>query len=125
MTPSIIVQGIYAAATVRDLEAALAWYERFMGGPADDHPLPDMVQWRNMGAAGLELWRDDARAGNAVMTIVVPNLTAEKKRLAAEGISPATESSGDFGAAATFFDQENNRIIWRSRRKADRSASSR
>ena len=111
MTLTINVQGIYAAATVRDLEAALAWYQRFIGRPADDHPLPHMAQWRNMGAAGLQLWRDAERAGNAVMTIVVSDLSAEITRLAAERILPATEARGDFGAVANFFDQENNRII--------------
>jgi len=111
MTTSITVQGIYAAAAVRDLESALEWYAKLMGRPADDHPLPHMAQWRNMGTAGLQLWRDDERAGSAIMTIVVPDLAAEKERLAAHGISPATEASGAFGTVANFFDRENNRII--------------
>ena len=63
------------------------------------------------GAAGLQLRLDDERAGNAVMTIVVSDLAAEKERLAAEGILPATEASGDFGAVANVFDQENHQII--------------
>lgn len=64
-----------------------------------------------MGTAGLQLWHDGKRAGNSVMTIVVPDLAAEKARLASVGILPASEAHGDFGAVANSFDQENNRII--------------
>ncbi|MBO9198391.1 VOC family protein [Rhizobium sp. 16-449-1b] len=112
MASPMNVQGIYATAVVSDLEAALVWYQRFIGRPADDRPLPDMAQWRNMSATGgLQLWCDDARAGNAVMTIVVPDLDAEKERLSAHGILPETEARGAFGAVANFFDEENNRIV--------------
>ncbi len=71
---AITVQGIYATAMVRDFDAALSWYEAFMGRAADDQPFPGMAQWRNMGAAGLQLWQDDERAGQSRMTVVVPNL---------------------------------------------------
>ncbi|MBB6487790.1 VOC family protein [Rhizobium lusitanum] len=45
------------------------------------------------------------------MTIVVTDLAAEKERLSAEGILPETEARGSFGAVASFFDEENNRIV--------------
>lgn len=120
MERTINVQGIYAAATVRDLQAALRWYQRFIGRPADDHPLPQMAQWRNMGAAGgFQLWCDQERAGTSVMTIVVPDLAAEKERLSAKGIFPETEAHGAFGAVASFFDEERNRIVLAEPPKAD------
>lgn len=107
---TITVQGVYASAVVADLETGLAWYTRLMGRPADDRPLPDMAQWRNMGAAGLQVWHDPAKAGNSVMTIVVPDMAAEKARLAAAGLTLVNEASGDFGAIAQLFDPDGNRI---------------
>lgn len=107
---AITVQGVYASAVVTDLEASLAWYTRFMGRPADDRPLPDMAQWRNMGAAGLQLWHDPAHAGHSVMTVVVPSLAVEKARLVAAGLVLLNEANGDFGGIAQLFDPDGNRI---------------
>ena len=78
MTETIKIQSVYTVAIVRDFDAGVAWYSKFMGRPADDLPFPGMAQWRNMGAAGLQLWQDEDRAGHSIMTIVVPNLAKEK-----------------------------------------------
>jgi len=109
-TNAMTVQGIYASATVSNFDAALVWYEALMGRPADDQPIPGMAQWRNMGAAGLQLWRDDARAGKGLITIVVPNLAAERSRLSGLGLQLINEAKGSFGAVAQIFDAEGNRI---------------
>ncbi|SFV28863.1 hypothetical protein SAMN05216456_0617 [Devosia crocina] len=110
MSRTVDVQGIYAAAVVKDFEAALAWYAALMGRKADDLPIPGMAQWRNMGAAGLQVWQDEQRAGRSIMTIVVKDLQQEKQRLAEVGIRMENEFSGDFGAVAQVFDPEGNRI---------------
>jgi len=104
------VQGIYACATVSDFDEALVWYEKFMGRPADDQPIPGMAQWRNMGAAGLQVWRDAERAGQGIMTIVTPVLEVENARLASLGLQLVNKIEGKFGAVAQIFDAEGNRI---------------
>ena len=109
-TNAMPVQGIYASATVSNFDAALTWYEAFMGRPADDQPIPGMAQWRNMGAAGLQLWRDGERAGKGVITIVVPSLAAERARLATIGMKLVDEHTGSFGGVGQVFDAEGNRI---------------
>jgi predicted enzyme related to lactoylglutathione lyase len=110
MTDTINIQGVYTVAIVKNFEAGIAWYETFMGRPADDLPFPGMAQWRNMGAAGLQLWQDDARAGHSIMTIVVPDLAKEKSRLSEAGMVLENEDSGVFGAVAQLFDPEGNQI---------------
>lgn len=107
---AITVQGVYASAVVADFEAAIAWYTRFMGRPVDDRPLPDMAQWRHMAGAGLQVWHDPKHAGHSIVTVVVPNLAAEKARLTAAGLTLENEASGDFGAIAQLFDPDGNRI---------------
>lgn len=107
---TITVQGIYAVAIVTDFDAAISWYAAFMGRPADDRPFPGMAQWRNMGAAGLQVWQDERRAGQSMMTIVVPDLEGEKQRLAPLGLKFENEARGDFGAVAQVFDLEGNQI---------------
>lgn len=107
---TMAVQGIFASSVVRDLDAALAWYEKLLGRPADDQPIPGMAQWRNMGAAGFQLWADETRAGKSITTIVVLDLAAEQARLATHEISLVNEAQGPFGAVAQVFDPEGNRI---------------
>jgi predicted enzyme related to lactoylglutathione lyase len=110
MTASITIQGVYACAIVKDFDAGLAWYTKFMGRPADDLPFPGMAQWRNMGAAGLQLWEDAERAGQAIMTVVVQDLGRETVRLGADGIVVQNEARGVFGAVGQVVDPEGNRI---------------
>ncbi len=61
-------------------------------------------------AGGLQLWRDEERAGKAVTTIVMTDPADEKEHLSTEGMLPETEACGSFGAVAGFFDEENNLI---------------
>ena len=109
-TTSMTVEGIFASATVSNFDEALVWYEKLMGRPADDQPIPGMAQWRKMGGAGLQIWKDDQRAGKGVMTIVVPILEVERNRLSHLGLQLVNAVEGDFGAVAQIFDAEGNRI---------------
>lgn len=104
------IQGAYAGMCVADLDIALVWYEKLIGRPAADKPIPGMVQWRNLGGAGLQLWQDDTNAGHSVMTIVTPDLDAEVTRLAALDIAAVNAASGPFGRIAQLFDPDGNRI---------------
>ncbi|NKK72912.1 VOC family protein [Rhizobium leguminosarum bv. viciae] len=107
---SITVQSIFASATVSNFEEALVWYEKLMGRPADDKPIPGMAQWRKMGGAGLQVWKDDERAGNGMITIVVRALEAECERLSRLGLQLVNKVEGDFGVVAQIFDADGNRI---------------
>ena len=107
---AMTIQGIYASATVSNFDEALVWYEKLMGRPADDKPIPGMAQWRKMDGAGLQLWQDDERAGKGVMTIVVPKLEQERARLAHLGLELINTVEGDFGVVSEIFDAEGNRI---------------
>ncbi|MBX5228667.1 VOC family protein [Rhizobium sp. NLR9b] len=109
-TTSITVQSIFASATVSNFDEALIWYEKLMGRPADSKPIAGMAQWRNMGGAGLQVWKDDKRAGNGIITIVVRELEVELERLSRQGLQLAKKIEGDFGLVAQIFDGEGNRI---------------
>lgn len=107
----ITVQGIYACARVRDFDAALTWYTTLMGRAPDDQPFPGMAQWRNMGAAGLQIWEEPEHAGHARMTIVVPDMAAELERLTAAGITMGDDIGGGFGVVRQVSDPEGNLVV--------------
>ena len=110
MTTKMAAQGIYGCATVSNFDEALVWYEKLMGRAADDKPIPGMAQWRNMGGAGVQVWKDEERAGKGIMTIVTPVLKVEEARLAGLGLKLLNKAEGNFGAVAQIFDAEGNRI---------------
>lgn len=110
MSSAITVQGIYACAAVRDFEAAVTWYSALLGRAPDDRPMPEMAQWRNMGAAGIQLWHEPDHAGHSRMTIVVPVMAGERQRIEAAGIALGPDITGDFGIVVQAIDRDGNRI---------------
>ncbi|KKB76740.1 hypothetical protein VW35_16590 [Devosia soli] len=104
------VQGVYAGMVVADLDRARAWYQKLIGRAVDDKPIPGMVQWRDIGGAGLQLWEDAQAAGKSMMTIVTPDLATEIERLAGQGIEAVNLASGSFGKVAQVFDPDGNRV---------------
>lgn len=110
MPDTITVQGVYACASVADFEGAVSWYSKFMGRGPDDRPMPVMAQWRNMGAAGLQLWHDPEHSAHSRMTIVVPTMSDERERLRSVGIELGEELAGNFGKVVQMIDPEGNRI---------------
>jgi hypothetical protein len=105
------IQGVYAVASVADLAGAEEWYTALLARPADDHPMPTLTQWRNIGTAGIQLMVDAEKAGGSVITLVTPDIEREKSRLADLGLDLGPISRGDFGAIAEIADRDVNRII--------------
>ncbi|MFC3713217.1 VOC family protein [Sphingoaurantiacus capsulatus] len=105
----LVLQGLFAVACVSDMAASEAWYEKLLGRPADDHPMPTLTQWR-WGPAGIQLVHDADRAGKSLMTIVVPEMSATRRALASRGIAFGDDMQGDFGIIAQIDDPDGNRI---------------
>ena len=107
---TITVQGLYACAAVRDFEGAIDWYSKLIGRAPDDRPMPEMVQWRNLAAAGIQLWHEPEHAGHGRMTIVVPVMAQERARIEAAGIALPPDLTGPFGVIVELTDPDGNRI---------------
>jgi predicted enzyme related to lactoylglutathione lyase len=101
--------GLFAVSPVQDLAAALDWYARLFGRPADDRPIPDLAQWY-LDGFGFQVMREPRRAGGGMATLVVPDIEAERACLATAGIEFGETVRGPFGAIAQLDDPEGNRI---------------
>ena len=101
--------GLFAVSPVQDLATALDWYARLFGRAADDRPIPDLAQWY-LDGFGFQVMREPQRAGRGMATLVVPDIEAERTRLAAVGIGLDEAVRGPFGAIVQFEDPEGNRI---------------
>ena len=104
------VTELFAGMPVTDLPAALAWYERLLGGAPAFYPNDDEAVWRVAGG-WVYVVRDAARAGNALVTLLVDDLDAEVAALAARGIRPGPiETIPGAVRTAKIEDPDGNRI---------------
>jgi catechol 2,3-dioxygenase-like lactoylglutathione lyase family enzyme len=108
----VSVTEFFAGVPVTDLAAALAWYERLFGGAPDFRPDADEAVWRIAGG-WVYVVRDPARAGNALLTLLVDDLEAHVAGIAARGLRAETVDTAP-GAVprARIEDADGNRITF-------------
>lgn len=105
---------VLAVIPVDGFDAALGWYERLLGRPADERPMDGLAQWRVAGDGGwLQLYEDAERAGQTQITLAVDDLDGHARDLADRGIAlaPADTASGMF-RISTVEDPAGNAITF-------------
>jgi hypothetical protein len=96
---------------VTRLEAAVAWWERLFGRPADIIVNSDEVMWRLSDSAWLYLVRDGRRAGRGLAALSVPDLDKALAEAAGRGIErPAVKPEGDAALKASLTDPDGNTV---------------
>ena len=101
--------GLYSVACVGEMARSTQWYAKLLGREPDDRPMDGLIQWRTP-AGGLQVWKDEERAGRSLLTLVVPDLGVARAELARAGLTLGPESRGDYGAVAQIDDPDGNRL---------------
>jgi catechol 2,3-dioxygenase-like lactoylglutathione lyase family enzyme len=101
----------FSGIPVANLDAALEWYERFMGRPPDMRPHEGEATWQLREGAWMYVVRDQERAGRGLLTLIVDDLDPALAELSERDIA-ADEIEGLAGGVrkATLLDPEGNRI---------------
>jgi predicted enzyme related to lactoylglutathione lyase len=110
---------VMAVVTVADFDAALAWYERFFGRPADHRPVEGLAEWQLTRGGVVQLAHDPDRAGHALLTLGVTDLDAEISRLAGQEIANTEVVDGVIARIASISDPEGNVITLEQADEAD------
>jgi len=105
------VDVLFAGVPVREFAPARAWYTTFFDREPDVVPHEHEVMWRCAESAWLYVVRDAARAGHAVVALMVADLDAAVADLARRGIEggPA-HPEGDGARKASFTDPDGNEV---------------
>ena len=106
------IRNVFAEVTVNDFEAALVWYERFFGRPAEARPMDNLANWQITDSAGLQVWRDVERSGKALVTFGVDDLDAHVVSMAKKDIVPSARTANEKVRTATFTDSWGNAITF-------------
>jgi predicted enzyme related to lactoylglutathione lyase len=105
------VDVLFAGVPVHEFAPACAWYTTFFDREPDVVPHEHEVMWRCAESAWLYVERDVARAGHAVVALMVADLDAAVADLARRGIEggPA-HPEGDGARKASFTDPDGNEV---------------
>ena len=103
---------LYAAIVVTDIDASKDFYAKVIGRLPDDTPMDTLVQWRGFSNAGIQLFKDGAKAGNSMMTIVVSDVDETALSLKKHGIELGKVQKGAFGKIAQLSDPDGNLIFF-------------
>jgi hypothetical protein len=83
------IEHVLAVVPVCDLERADAWYEALFGRPADNRPMPSLVEWQVTGGGWVQVTVDTDRAGSGLLNLAIDDLVATRDELATRGVDTA------------------------------------
>ena len=106
-----MIEAVFAGLPVADFDAAIDFYERFFGRPADLVPKEGDSAWQLAGSGWVYVVRDADRAGRGLLTILVDDLDEHVAALADRGIETGEiERIPDTLARTVVTDPEGNTI---------------
>jgi catechol 2,3-dioxygenase-like lactoylglutathione lyase family enzyme len=98
---------------VKDIDAAIIWYEGLIGRPPDIRPLEHVAAWQFPEGGWIEVFRDEERAGMSTVILAVVSLEFQLAELAKKGIPVSYHTpSEDIGEVAIIGDPDGNRIVF-------------
>ena len=106
------VDAVMAGIAVANFDAAVTWYERLLGRPADDRPMDGLAEWHFPETGVIQVIEDDDRAGSGLLTLSVDDLEAHVAGLEERGLTPSAidDKTSDKVLIATIADPEGNAI---------------
>ena len=65
---------VLAVVPVTDLARSRPWYESLFGRPADNNPMPNLVEWQVVPGGWVQVFIDAERAGSTLLNFAVDDL---------------------------------------------------
>jgi len=107
----LTINVLFAGVPVAELHAALAWYERLLGGPPDLVPNESERVWRLTDGGWVYVVEDSERAGRGLLTLIVDDLDVHLAELGGRGIDAGEiEAISETTRKAVIVDPDGNRI---------------
>jgi predicted enzyme related to lactoylglutathione lyase len=107
----LAINVLFAGVPVADLQPAIAWYERLLGGPPDMTPSDSERAWKLTDESWVYVVADPQRAGSALVTLMVDDLDERLAAIRERGIEVGeVEEINERTRKAEIVDSEGNRI---------------
>jgi catechol 2,3-dioxygenase-like lactoylglutathione lyase family enzyme len=105
------VTNVLASVAVRDLGAAVQWYERIFGAP-DARPMSEVAEWYFPGGGGLQVYAGPERAGQGSFTASVSDIDDQAAALKAAGVDSPEPTRGPQFELIMIKDPDGNSIAF-------------
>jgi catechol 2,3-dioxygenase-like lactoylglutathione lyase family enzyme len=105
------IENVFAGVAVRDLDAAVEWYERIFG-PPDAKPMAEVTEWYFPGGGGLQVYAGPERAGRGSFTVSVTDIDEQVAALEAAGVRSPEPVRGPQFETVMIKDPDGNSIAF-------------
>jgi len=109
--PPVSITNVLASVAVKDLDAAIKWYEQIFGKPPS-RPMPEVAEWGLGGGGSLQVYQLPERAGSGSCTLIVSNIDEEVAKLAKLNIDTSQRTNGDRVKTLMITDPDGNHIAF-------------
>ena len=82
------IEHVLAVVPVADIDRAERWYASLFGRPADNNPMPSLVEWQVRSGAWVQVFTDPDRAGNGLLNFAVADLASHLAEISGRGVHP-------------------------------------
>jgi glyoxylase I family protein len=105
------IEHVLAVVPVSDLEKSQRWYSSLFGRPADNNPMPTLVEWQVVPGAWVQVFSDPQRAGSGLLNFAVDDLEAHLAQVRGRGLDPGEIAEANKGVRlSTIIDPDGNTI---------------
>lgn len=105
------IEHVLGVVPVTDIQRADAWYEALFGRPADNRPMPSLVEWQVTDTGWVQLTDDPDRAGSAQLNLAVDDLAATKQEISERGLLPGDTVSANKGVELSAIDDPDGNVV--------------
>ena len=82
------IEHVLAVVQVSDVHRSEQWYTSLFGRPADNNPMPSLVEWQVLPGAWVQVFTDPDRAGTGLLNFAVDDLEGHLAEVSGRGIDP-------------------------------------
>lgn len=106
------IDNAIASLAVKDLAAALPWYQALLGRAADSRPMPEVAEWKFPRGGWLQIYQLPERAGRGSVTLAVSNLDDTTAHVQKLGVDTSQRTSGAKVKTLMIVDPDGNHIAF-------------
>lgn len=102
---------VLAVVPVSDLDVARTWYGKLFGRPADNNPMPVLVEWQVVPGGWVQVFIDEERAGSGLLNFAVDDLEASVADAAGAGLNPGAVEDANKGVRLSTIEDPDGNVI--------------
>jgi len=106
------IDNAIASIAVKDLRAAVPWYEALLGRKADSTPMPEVAEWKFSRGGWLQVYQLPERAGAGSVTLAVSDIDELAARVERLGIDTSQRTSNAKVKTVMIVDRDGNHIAF-------------